>query len=424
MGIFCFPSRTNNDKVNENKTNIKDTYSKNTKLRIHICGLWLENENEIVCKKIKDNIKEEIDLDSNDKDRDFKEYESTLLTPEICEEIENNIENDKVSELKIVNHAILCFGDNNNMDMVLKKFRVIHRPRIILIVNEEIKINKEGKKYITMIIRKGMNNEELKDYIITSLNEIYRYYNEQNDNEDLYDYNFPLKILLTGVRLSGKSTFVNLFFNKLLAFITNDTEFGTLKISEYNIKDKDNRKSIKLIDTPGINSKKKINEITLNEINKYIKENKIDFILFFYNEGNFLGEGKILLKLLDKSEIPVFFIINKSRKIEDNDINEDIQSKIIFLKQIGCKRLSNEEYFIEVNLKSNSIGQFFGMESIFDKMEKFEMNKINKDNKINESKREEKKIENILNIINYYKNKKDWDKDEVEIIRKEKDNIN
>ena len=396
---------------------MKKTNFKNTKLRIHICGLWQEKQNEIIYKNIKDNIKEEIDLDSNDKDRDFKEYESTLLTPEICEQIEQNIEQDKTSNLKIVNHALLCFGDNNDMDMVLKKFSFIHRPRIILIANEEKKINREGKKYITIIIKKGMSNEELKDYIITSLNGIYRYYNEQNVNEE-YDYNFPLKILLVGIRLSGKSTFVNLFFNKLLAFTTNDTEFGTLKTSEYNIKDNDKQKSIKLIDTPGINYNKKINERNLNEINKYIKENKIDFILFFYNEGNFLGEGKILLKLLDKSEIPVFFIINKSRKIEDNDINEDIQSKIIFLKQIGCNRLSNEEYFIEVNLKSNSIGEFFGMESIFDKMEKFEMNKINKNNKIIESKSEGNKNENILKIINYYKNKKDWDKDEVEIIKK------
>ena len=414
MGFFCFTSHKYNNEVKEKETNI---IYKNTKLRIHICGLWQEKENEIVYKKIKDNIKEEIDLDFNDIDRDFKEYESTLLTPEICEQIEQNIEQDKTSNLKIVNHALLCFGDNNDMDMVLKKFSFIHRPRIILIANEEKKINREGKKYITIIIKKGMSNEELKDYIITSLNGIYRYYNEQNVNEE-YDYNFPLKILLVGIRLSGKSTFVNLFFNKLLAFTTNDTEFGTLKTSEYNIKDNDKQKSIKLIDTPGINYNKKINERNLNEINKYIKENKIDFILFFYNEGSFLGEGKNLLKLLDKSEFPVFFIKNKSRKIEDNELNEDIQSKLIYLKQIGCNRLSNEEYFIEVNLKSNSIGEFFGMESIFDKMEKFEMNKINKNNKIIESKSEGNKNENILKIINYYKNKKDWDKDEVEIIKK------
>jgi len=418
MGFFCFTSHKLNDEANENKTNVKSTYFKNTILRIHICGLWQEEENEIVYKKIKDNIKEQIDLDSNDKDWDFKEYESTLLTPQICEQIEKNIEQDKISELKIVNHAMLCFGDDNDMDLVLKTFSVIHRPRIILITKGEIKVNKEGKKYITIIIRKGMGNEELKDFIIISLNGIYSYYNEQNDKRELCDNNIPLKILLTGMRLSGKSTFVNLFFGKLFAFVTNDTENGTLKISEYNIKNNENQKSIKLIDTPGINSKKKIKESIINEINKYIKGKKIDFILFFYNEGNFLGEGKNLLKLLDKSEIPVFIIINKSRKTEDNDINEDIQSKVMYLKQIGCQRLLKEEYFIEVNLKSNSIGNFFGMESIFDKMQKFELNTINKENKIIESNSIENKSDNILNIINYYKNKKDWDKDEVEIIRK------
>jgi hypothetical protein len=418
MGFFCFTSHKLNDEANENKENMKETKFKNTKLKIHICGLWKEEENEIVYKKIKDNIKEEIDLDINDKDRDFIEYESTLLTPEICQQIEQNIEQDKIGQLKIANHAMLCFGDDNNMDMVLKKFSYIHRPRIILITKKEIKINEEGKKYITIIIRKGMSTEELKDFIIKSLDGIYRYYNEQNDNKDLDDYNFPLKILLTGMRLSGKSTFVNLFFNKLLAFTSNDLEIGTLKTSEYDIKNNDNQNIIKLIDTPGINSKKRIKEKTLNEINKYIKEKKIDFILFFYNEGNFLEEGKSLLKLLDKSETPVFIIINKSRKADDSDINEDIQTKIIYLKSIDCQRLSKKKYFIEVNLKSNSIGQFFGMESIFDKIEKIVKNKIKKDNKINEIKSEETNNEKMLKIINDCKNKKDWDKDEGEIKRK------
>ena len=420
MGFFCSTSNKFND---ESKANMKKTNFKNTKLRIHICGLWQEKQNEIVYKNIKDNIKEEIDLDSNDKDRDFKEYESTLLTPKICEQIEQNIEQDKTSKLEIVNHAMLCFGDNNDMDMVLEEFSLVHRPRIILITEEQIKINKEGKKYITIIIRKGMSNEELKNKIITSLNEIYCYYNEQNVNEESNDNNYPLKILLTGLRLSGKSTFVNLFFNKLLAFVTNDTESGTLKISEYNIKDNFNQNKIKLIDTPGISSKKKKNEI-LNEINKYIKEEKLDFIFFFYNEGNFLGEGKSLLKQLDKSQIPVFIIINKSKKREKNTKNQDIKSKLIYLKQIGCQRLSNEEYFIEVNLKSNSNEDFFGMESIFDKMEKFEKNKINIDNKIIKNNNEKNKGDNILEIINYYKNKKDWDKDEVELIGNKKENIN
>ena len=308
---------------------------------------------------------------------------------------------------------MLCFGDNNDMNMVLEEFSLVHRPRIILIAEEQIKINKEGKKYITIIIRKGMNNEELKNKIITSLNEIYRYYNEQNNNEESNDNNYPLKILLTGLRLSGKSTFVNLFFNKLLAFVTNDTESGTLKTSEYNIKD-----IIKLIDTPGISSKKKKNESIVNEINKYIIEEKFDFIFFFYNEGNFLGEGKSLLKQLDKSKIPIFIIVNKSKKRKNNAKNQDIKSKVSYLKQIGCQRLSIEDHFIEVNLKSNSIEDFFGMESIFDKIEKFEKNRINKDNKIIESKNGKNKVNNILDIINYYKNKKDWDKDEVEIITK------
>ena len=51
-------------------------------------------------------------------------------------------------------------------------------------------------------------------------------------------------------------------------------------------------------------------------------------------------------------------------------------------------------------------------------MEKFVRSTIKKDNKIIERKSEENNNENMLNIINYYKNEKDWDKDEEEIIRK------
>lgn len=417
MGIFCaVNNKLNNDDINESKANDKKTNFKNSKMRIHVCGVWQENENQILYKKIKDNIKDEMDIDNNEKDRDYKEYESTLLTQKICEQIEQNIEQDKTSQVRIVNHAMLCFGDNNDMDMILEEFSLIHLPRIIIITNEEIKINnEERKKYIKNIIRKGMNNEELAYSILTSLNKIYNYYNEINDNGELYENDFPLKILLTGMTLSGKSTFVNLLFNKLIAFVTNDTEIGTIKTSEYIIKDNDNQKNIKLIDTPGISSKKRFNENTKNYIDKCIKEKKADFFLFFLNEGDYLGEAKSLLKLLDKSEIPVFLILNKSRKREKKAKNQEIKSKIIFLKQIGCQRLSNEKYFIEVNLKANPNEKFFGMESIFEKMEKFEMNKINKSIK---KKSGENIGGNMLDIIKYYKNKKDWDKDDVEIIRK------
>ena len=51
-------------------------------------------------------------------------------------------------------------------------------------------------------------------------------------------------------------------------------------------------------------------------------------------------------------------------------------------------------------------------------MEKIVKNKIKKDNKINEIKSEETNNEKMLKIINDCKNKKDWDKDEAEIIRK------
>ena len=413
MGIFFRRKNRNNNSNQVNntaETDIDLTKIKNSKMKVHICGLW-ENYETIVNEIFNQNNK--INEDKNDNlNMTYKEYENILITQEIIKEIETNIEDDKSNKKDpIDNHVMLCFGDDNDLEMVLEEFCDSNKPRIIIITNKIKEVNKGlGKRLIKNIITEGMSEEEeLKNYINESLKDIYNYYNEKN-NKKINESSCDINILLTGMRLAGKSTFVNIFYGKQIAFESNNTEYGSLNISEYEIyrDDINNKNGIKLIDTPGMSENEKLNNKSIKSINNFInnkEKNKINFILFFYFEGMFLGHSLKLLKLLNKCNFPVFFIINKSFDRSNKGKCQDIKTKIKYLKQNGCKNLADEKNFIQVNIKKTT-GQFYGMDKIFQKIqEKISTNKIHLDNK-------------IIEDIKYYINKNDWDKEEIEIIKK------
>jgi len=411
MGIFFKKKNRNNNsnKINNTEeTDIDLSKYKSLTMKVHICGLW-KNYEEILNKIFNPN---KINEDNNDNlNMISKEYENTLITKEILNEMETNIEEDKSKKKDAIdNHTMLCFGDDNDLEMVLEEFCESNKPRIIIITNKIKEVNKGlGKKLIKNIVIEGMSDEELKNYINESLKDIYNYYNEKN-NKKINESSCAINILLTGMRLSGKSTFVNILYRKQIAFESNNTEYGSLNISEYHIyrDDINNKNGIKLIDTPGMSENEKLNNKSLKSINNFInnkEKDKINFILFFYFEGNFLGHSLKLLKLLNKCNFPVFFIINRSFDRSNKGKSQDIKTKIKYLKQSGCKNLADEKNFIQVNIKSTT-GQFYGIDKIFEKIqEKISTNKIHLDNKIVED-------------IKYYQNKNDWDKEEIEIIKK------
>lgn len=390
---------------------IKEESSKRKKMKIHICGLWKKYQ-EIIDMIFNKNVIIENNEDKNNIKFNYiiQNYEDEILTDEILLKIEDQIDKDKTDQKDAIeSHAMLCFGDENNIDKVFDEFCLINTPRIIFVTENKKELKKNGKKYVINIISKEMNDNELKNNIELSLKKIYFYYNEiqmEKDNKD-----FPLNLLLCGMRLSGKSTFINLFSGKLTALVGNDTEFGTLKTTEYGFYKDENKESpiIKLIDTPGITDEDKVNKQTLRNIQKYMLNPKINFILFFYNEQSFLGESGKLLDLLNKSKIPVLFIINKSIYNKDKKC-EDIKTKMKYLKKNKYIQLAKENNFIQVNIITSEI-KFYGIDSIFNKIEEY-----TKNNKVKDTK--------IFDTINYYKNKKDWEKDEPEIIQKSQDSKN
>ena len=154
----------------------------------------------------------------------------------------------------------------------------------------------------------------------------------------------------------------------------------------YRNDDKKDHGAIKLIDTHGISEDEEINEKTVETIKDYLnnKEQKIEkqihFILFFFMEQSTLGQTLKLLNLLNESNYPVFFIINKSIDKSGKDgKSQDIKSKISHLKKKKFLRLANEENFIQVNIKSSDKNPFYGVDDIFKKIEKY----INGNNALN-----------------------------------------
>jgi GTPase SAR1 family protein len=380
---FLFSKKKN--KQNRQNEFVKINYRK-PKIKVHICGLW-EDYETIIESVFGQNI---IIKEDNNNDKYIPEkYDKALLTEKIIDKIDENISDDKTIE----SHAILCFGDDNDIDMLFDNIGLI---RVIIVTKNDFNLKKNfGQNFIINIITEGKSDENLELNIKNSLKEIDKYYNEQNGEAGAISC--PLNLLLVGRRHSGKSTFVNLILGKLLALEINDDEFSTLRISEYIAhKEKEDKENIiKIIDTPGIeinNEREKIVIEKVNDFNKNKEKQTINIILFFFNAADSVENCKNLLKAIDKNKIPVFFIINKS--IEKTSPVQEIKTKISFFKKNGFSNLLNKKNFIQANIKSGK--DLFGMDSIFEKIEEF----------ISKEKNVDKKL---IDLIKYYKGKKDWE---------------
>ena len=441
MGGLIKLFKSNKPDVKNDNKNIEELSENYKIIKIHICGYGKNKTNVIkslFSKKIT-NPNLEKKGDSEYKSNNFywitKNYEDKILTKEIVKSIQDNIEEDRpkinneeeeeeeeeeedlkngknkkekkeekenINNEEIYFHILLLFGDDNDIDIVLEEIDEVYRPRIIFVTEKKMKeeFNTDSKKYITNIICEGMDETELNSNIISSLWELDCYYNEKGNEifrqtpiNILKGFQtdksfFSINILLTGLSRSGKSSFINLLSEKLVALESNDSDSVTLKVSEYYIYRNDDKRehgAIKLIDTPGMCEKKKVNSKTIDVIKDYLdnKDNKIEkhihFILFFFMEGASPGNSEKLLKILNKYDYPVFFIINKSVDRRDKGISSDISSKIKFLKKRQFNNLAKKENFIMVNIKSPNI---FGVDEIFKKIEKYIIEKKLLDNNI------------------------------------------
>ena len=415
MGIFnIFSSKENEKQLNtDDEINLLSHYKQNIIeeeiknkllcLKIYIIGTG-DRKEYIINNVFKDKIVDENLRDIADKELKTEQfhwivriYNDELLTSEKCKTLREEIKKDKAKKNQLLKYqVIICFG-KENIKILSSHFVKLRRSRMIFITNDsEYDLDeKMDKRYATNIICNNITNEQLNSKIISALweldccfnekgNQICRYTPEKIFNGLEKDNSlFSINILLTGLSRSGKSTFINLLSGKIMALEGDATESVTKIISEYYIykdDDKDEHGAIKIIDTPGIvpnkndkdNEYKNVEDKVLNMIKEQDKnfENQIHFIFFVLNRGNSLEGENIgaVLKALNESKCPVYFIINRVR--ENTELEDVIDPITEFLDDNKYQNLMDEDKFILVNFKEDEkeAGKIHGIDEIFKKI--------------------------------------------------------
>ena len=327
-------------------------------------------------------------------------YDEEVLTENECNKLRDEIMKDTgeiENKDKLLKYqVILCFG-NENVKILSENFANLRKSRMIFITEEkyEGELDEDmDRRYATFIISRGMTNEDLNIKIISKLWEIDCCFNEKGNQICRYTperiFNglekdnsmFSINILLTGLSRSGKSTFINLLAGKIMALEADNSESVTQNISEYYIyrdDDKDEHGALKIIDTPGIVPYQNTNNLDYKDVEKKVIkmikeqdktfENQIHFIFFVLMKGNSLEGENIdeLFKALNESKCPVFIIVNKATK-KKKKFYTDIDPIVVHLNQLGCKNLSNQNNFINVNFKEEDETSVHGIGEIFKKI--------------------------------------------------------
>ena len=327
-------------------------------------------------------------------------YDEEVLTENECNKLRDEIMKDTgeiENKDKLLKYqVILCFG-NENVKILSENFANLRKSRMIFITDEkyEGELDEDmDRRYATFIISRGMTNEDLNIKIISKLWEIDCCFNEKGNQICRYTperiFNglekdnsmFSINILLTGLSRSGKSTFINLLAGKIMALEADNSESVTQNISEYYIyrdDDKDEHGALKIIDTPGIVPYQNTNNLDYKDVEKKVIkmikeqdktfENQIHFIFFVLMKGNSLEGENIdeLFKALNESKCPVFIIVNKATK-KKKKFYTDIDPIVVHLNRLGCKNLSNQNNFINVNFKEEDETSVHGIGEIFKKI--------------------------------------------------------
>ena len=365
-------------------------------IKIHICGkiddLKIENIFPELCNQKLNGI---LIGDRQWKTDQFI-WVAKIYKDNNIELIFKEIQND--SDLnKIKKHVILSFGDEDNEKLFDKLLDIgmVYLPRFIFITKNEGNYKLKKKMFISNIIYTGLTDKEIVSNITSELWEIDCYYNERGNTTCKYLTNnvlekmvvsdLSINILLAGISRAGKSSFINIISDKLLALENCEKSSITSKISEYQIFSESKTEKdgfIKIIDTPGFNYETKsnnskgqlvdleqINEGIINLINDFRKKKSsgedIHFILFFFLEGTPLqGTQKVLSSFMEEN-YKVLFIINKSINEDDNGETSDIKSTLKFLRDNKLDKLAIKDNIIPCNLIDSKKTKGYGINSIF-----------------------------------------------------------
>ena len=270
------------------------------------------------------------------------------------------------AEKKLYNNVLIKFG-SDNLERLIKLLNYqtcLNMPQFAIITDKNIGFQFTHSRYLQIIFGSTENLDDLQKNLFSYMIERDGYYNERWDKCLVMSPNLilttknisnaKLNILLIGISRCGKSTFINLFCNKMISLESPENESVTKNITEYPyyIKGSDNNLiQINLTDTPGLIKTEKFNSIDsvkdlIDKKFKQCEDSKDDIhIIYFFSEPcSNLENHKDFFKYLmeinkkrlqkNKKKIPIIFIINhcrdaktSSQAFEDFLDNNDLELK-------------------------------------------------------------------------------------------------
>ena len=239
-------------------------------------------------------------------------------------------------EKEIKKNVIIFFGDNKITKMInlINGLEQTKRPLILFISKNKGDYSQFSDIRLVTYLKQDDDSEKIYNKILSYLWEKDCYFNERGNKTcklstaNLF-YKKPkgftfLKILLIGLKRSGKSTLINLISKKLTSFELPNDQSVTKKITEYEIypfeeEEKNNITSIKLWDTPGIEKTTSFDSESI--VIDFLEEkfDEINLIYFLKKDGAIEDCKKVfetIVSLNKKREkkgltkIPIIFIIN------------------------------------------------------------------------------------------------------------------
>jgi hypothetical protein len=213
------------------------------------------------------------------------------------------------SRKTLSNNVLIKFGNKNieNLVKLLNIQTTVSLPQFAIFTESNFKYEFNYPRFLEIINVNKVNFDDLQKKLFSYMIERDGYYNERWDkclelspNLILTTKNISnakLNILLIGITRCGKSTFVNLFCNKMISLESPENESITSKISEYPfyIKGSDNNLiQINFTDTPGLTKIEDKDVDTIDLVKdliekkfKQCEDSKDDIhIIYFFSEPN------------------------------------------------------------------------------------------------------------------------------------------
>lgn len=300
------------------------------------------------------------------------------LNVENSKQIRNKLKNYFEKEEKnIKKNVIIIFGDNEIKKIIklINDLEQTKRPLILFVSKNKGDYSRLSDIRLATFLKMDDDEEKTYNKIISYLWEKDCYFNERGNitcrlSEANLFYKKPkgftsLKILLIGLKRSGKSTLINIISKKLTAFELPNDQSITKTITEYDIypfeeEEKNNISCIKFYDSPGIEKTEIFDSESI--VIDFLKNkfDEINLIYFVKRDGGIEDCKNVFDKIVSLNnkrkekglaKVPIIFIINGNINIKEEKSSVAINT----VKDYLINHYQNELYDDENDKNKKSI---------------------------------------------------------------------